>query len=183
MKKITLVTGSKHKLKEWQRVINDRIELDSVSLDLEEIQSMDPLEITERKVRQAYELVQKPVVMEDVSCGLASWGGLPGPFNKYFQEVLGRDALHQITKDPDDIANALCTIGYFDGKKFFMCEGTVTGRVVAMTSDAGFGFDAVLAPDGYDETLSELGPKVKDKVGHRGKAIEQLLLKLAKLPD
>jgi len=36
-------------------------------IDLEEIQSLDLREIVEHKVRQAYDVVKKPVLVEDTS--------------------------------------------------------------------------------------------------------------------
>ena len=78
-----------HKLQEWQAFMPADITLSSVDLDLEEIQSDDPLEIMTDKVKRAYDEVQKPVVVEDVSAGLVKFDGLPGPFIKFFMKRLG----------------------------------------------------------------------------------------------
>lgn len=85
MKQILLVTGNQHKLKEWQNLCDGHgINLDSIDLDLEEIQSDDPEAIVADKVKRAYELVGKPVIVEDVAAGLDKLDGLPGPFIKFF---------------------------------------------------------------------------------------------------
>ncbi len=37
-------------------------------------------------MRQAYEKIKKPVIVEDVALEFAALGGLPGPFIKFFVE-------------------------------------------------------------------------------------------------
>ena len=84
MTQIFLVTGNKNKLREWQEVLPANVQIDTVDVDLDEIQSDDPEVIVADKARRAYEKVGKPVVVEDVEAGLEKLGGLPGPFIKYF---------------------------------------------------------------------------------------------------
>lgn len=42
----------------------------------------------------------------------------------------------------------------------------------------GFGFDPVFIPEGYQKTVAELGPAIKNKISHRAKALRGLLKKL-----
>ncbi|MEX0917047.1 MAG: non-canonical purine NTP pyrophosphatase [Candidatus Paceibacterota bacterium] len=42
---------------------------------MDEIQSLNLKEIVEHKVRQAYELIRKPVIVEDVALGFAALVG------------------------------------------------------------------------------------------------------------
>ena len=46
-------------------------------IDLDEIQSLDLREIVEHKVRQAYEKIKKPVLVEDTSLRFEALGKLP----------------------------------------------------------------------------------------------------------
>jgi len=78
-------------------------------VDLDEIQSLDLEAIAVDKAKRAYEKVGKPVLVEDVSAGLDSMGGLPGPFIKYFEVTLGMDALYQLRKAQDEPGSATCT--------------------------------------------------------------------------
>jgi non-canonical purine NTP pyrophosphatase (RdgB/HAM1 family) len=173
MKTITLVTGNRQKLREFQRLLPPSFEFEMVALDLNEIQSFDPKVIVEDKVRRAYEKVQRPVVVEDVSAGLDSLNGLPGPFIKFFEQQLGKDALYKLA-GADTRATVTCTIGYYDGTHVSYAVGTVSGHAVPMRGTNGFGFDAVFMPDGHNKTFAEMDPSEKDAVSHRGRAVRQL---------
>ena len=60
------------------------------------------------------------------------------------------------------------------------------GRVNGMISECkhgsgGFGFDPLFVPDGYDETFAELGADIKNKISHRGRALQKFIAYLQSL--
>jgi non-canonical purine NTP pyrophosphatase (RdgB/HAM1 family) len=178
MQTISLVTGNKGKLAEWQRLFPSDIHLEAVDLDLDEIQSMDLEAIALDKAKRAFEHVGSPVLVEDVSAGLVNLGGLPGPFIKYFELSLGIDALYQLAKQEGDPAVVTCTIAYADGSRSFAVRASVPGTVVSARGDNGFGFDAVFRPDGHEQTFGEMTHAQKDAISHRTLAIQELLKQL-----
>lgn len=178
MKKITLVTGNKHKLLEYQRLMPTSIPFGSVALDFAEIQSMDSAEIVLDKAKRAYEELGKPVLVEDVSAGLVSLNGLPGPFIKFYEQLLGMDALYQIAHGDDKRTTITCTIGYYDGQEIIIASGTVKGIVVPKRAPTGFGFDCVFMPEGHNKTFSEMGVAEKDILSHRALAVKDLARQL-----
>lgn len=175
----TLITGNQHKLEEWERQLPSTVELHHQAIDLDEIQSFDNAEIIRHKVHQAYELIKKPVVVEDVSGGLDKLNGLPGPFVKFFVERMGKDALYQIGGEGAGMT-VTCTIGYYDGEREIIVEGTLHGTTTAARGDA-FGFDVSFVPDGQTKTYSEMTAAEKDAVSHRHIAITKLVEELKKL--
>ncbi len=82
--KLTLVTGNKGKLAEWQRLLPKNIEMTNHDVDLNEIQSLNSEEIVSDKAKRAYKILKTPVVVEDVSVGVEHLCWLPGPFIKIF---------------------------------------------------------------------------------------------------
>lgn len=58
-----------------------------------------------------------------------------------------------------------------------ICEGTITN---APRGEGGFGYDPVFQPDGYKETFAEMPLLLKSEIGHRGKAMRQLIAYLKK---
>jgi len=172
MNKIFLVTGNANKLQEWRRQLPGSIHIDSVDVDLPEIQSIDPEEIMADKAKRAYEATGMPVVVEDVSAGLVKFGGLPGPFVKFFIKQLGNDALFQLTGVEGEPAIVSCSIAYYDGVNLFTVKGDVHGTVVAKRGESGFGFDGNFVPDGQSLTYAEMTEDQKDSVSHRSVAIK-----------
>lgn len=181
MQTITLVTGNPGKLAEWQRLFPAEFKLEAADVDLDEIQSLDLDAIAIDKAKRAFEQLGKPVMVEDVAAGLDSMGGLPGPFIKYFEKAMGKDALYKLTRAENESGTATCTIAYFDGKTVLVASGTVTGTIVSPRGDFGFGFDHCFAPSGQTKAYGEMTPEEKDAISHRGIAIRELVDKLAAL--
>lgn len=178
---LTFVTGNKHKLEEWRRLLPDDITLESVDIDITEIQTDDPTELVTDKVKRAYDVVRKPVVVEDVSAGLNALGRLPGPLIKFFVKQLGGNTLFELAKVSDDkSAYAAATIAYYDGKELFIVNGEVSGTVTEASGANGFGFDPAFIPDGQSKTYGEMPAEEKDQVSHRAKAINLFVSELDK---
>lgn len=179
MSEILLITGNQHKLAEWQRSMPDGVVLNSIDLDLPELQSDDPLEIVIDKAKRAYEAIGQPVIVEDVSAGLVELKGLPGPFIKFFMKKLGQDALYQLANRKDGAAAVVsCAAVYYDGKECVAVSGDVKGTIVSPRGDSTFGFDVTFVPNGYEQTYAEIDAELKNKISHRAVAIDRLLAAL-----
>ncbi|MDB5176597.1 MAG: inosine triphosphate pyrophosphatase isoform [Candidatus Saccharibacteria bacterium] len=178
MIEIFLVTSNPNKLKEWQQIIPPNITMDIADVDLIEIQSDNPEEIITDKARRAYEIVGKPVVVEDVEAGLEKLNGLPGPFIKFFIKKMGDDVLYQLAGQEGERATISCSIAYYDGERMLTVRGDVPGTIVAPRGAAGFGFDITFAPDGQTQTYAEMDDEKKNSLSHRHKAIQLLVEKL-----
>jgi len=57
---------------------------------------------------------------------------------------------------------------YFEG----LCEGTIAK---AEKGRAGFGYDPLFIPQGYEQTIGELGLAVKNRISHRAQALRGLV--------
>src|SRR5690606_20154 len=128
------------------------IELAHHPLDLDEIQSADPRVVTEHKARQAYEIVKRPVLIEDTSAGLVALGGLPGPFMKFFIELdNGLEKLCRMADGFEDrSAYAVGIYAYFDGQDLKIFEGRLDGKIADHPrGESGFGWDRIFEPEGY----------------------------------
>lgn len=178
---ITLVTGNAGKLAEWQRLFPAGVALEAADIDLDEIQSLDLEAIVIDKAKRAHERIGKPVMVEDVSAGLVSLGGLPGPFIKYFEIQLGDDALFKLAGKENEPAVVTCTVAFHDGISTLTARADIEGTIVASRGDQGFGFDKVFVPKGFDKTFGEMDPEEKDKISHRSAAIKNLVQQLESL--
>ena len=58
-------------------------------------------------------------------------------------------------------------------ERFF--EGRIEGKIAEKPKGtAGFGYDPVFVPDGYQLSFAELGLEEKNKISHRALAVEKL---------
>jgi non-canonical purine NTP pyrophosphatase (RdgB/HAM1 family) len=152
------VTGNQHKADHLSRLLG--LPLEHIKLDLDEIQSADVGEVAAHKAKQAYELVKRPVFVEDVALGFEALGGLPGPFVKFF--VTSDDGLEKLCRILDSFssrrATGECVYAYYDGEHLELLRGELDGDIAQHPKgDNGFGWDAVFCPDGYDgRTRAEL---------------------------
>lgn len=159
------ITGNQDKADYLAKMLG--IELEHQKVELDEIQSTDLDAIVTHKVMQAYEQLQAPVLVEDVSLGFTTLGGLPGPFIKFFVDAPdGLERLCRMLDGFDDrSARASCTFGYFDGERLELLRGGLAGTIaVSPRGENGFGWDKIFCPDGFDgKTRAELSPSLDAK--------------------
>ena len=62
-----------------------------------------------------------------------------------------------------------------DGKEYLF-EGEVQGVITEVLSGtAGFGYDPIFMPVGYEITFAEMDAELKNSMSHRGRAVRELL--------
>ena len=160
------ITGNEHKAKFLSKLLG--MEIDHHKLSLDEIQSTSPEEVIEHKVRQAYDLLKRPVLVEDTCMGLDALGGLPGTFIKFFIEQ--HDGAEKICRMADGFtsrrATATVTFGYFDGNELRFFRSSIHGDIPEKPGSEinGFGWDTVFVPDGFSGVIrSELNEADYDR--------------------
>jgi non-canonical purine NTP pyrophosphatase (RdgB/HAM1 family) len=163
MGKITFITGNQNKADYLSKYLGYSV--DHIKLDLDEIQSTDLNEIVKHKVKQAYLIIKKPVIVEDVSLEFKALGNLPGPFIKFFVEGMSFETLCSII--PQNLtrkAKARCVFAYFDGKNLELFEGGLDGEIAKKPSgDNGYGWDKIFIPEGYNKTRASLNKEEDQK--------------------
>lgn len=180
MKTVTIVTGNPNKVRELQAMAKGQIDFTMHDLDIDEIQSMDLEKIVRDKAQKAFAQIKEPVIVEDVSAGLISLNGMPGPFIKFFEKEIAGGALYRLTKADNERVVVTCIAAYYDGKQFIFGQGILHGTVVSPRGSNGFGFDPEIVPDGQDRTMAEMTTEEKSQISHRGKAFRALLEQLVK---
>jgi non-canonical purine NTP pyrophosphatase (RdgB/HAM1 family) len=171
---LVFITGNQNKANILQRGLGLTVE--HHKLDLEEIQSLDLKSVAEHKARQAYDILGKPVLIEDASLTFAAMGRLPGTFVKWFIEELGIPGLAKLASSlPSQEAVARVLYAYCDGESVQFFEGTMKGRIVAEPrGDSGFGFDPIFMNEGYDITRAEMPQEDYDATSYRTEAMGKL---------
>ena len=166
MKEITFVTGNQNKLREFQQILG--VDLVNEPLDLPEIQSLDIEKIASYKAEEAYEILKKPVMIEDTGLYLEALNDFPGPLVKFFLDSIGVEKLSEFKGG----ARAATCIAYFDGNHVHTFIGETNGTIVNPRGESSFGFDPVFEYEG--KTYAEMSKEEKNAISHRGKAIKKL---------
>lgn len=178
MKDIVFITGNQAKadyLTQWLGY-----PVSHQKIDLDEIQSLDALEVIEHKARQAYERVQRTVLVEDVSLSFEALGGkLPGTLIKWFLHEIGNDGMLRMLSAFDDRrARASLIYGLYDGQELHTFSGAVDGTVPLEQRGTGtFGthsWNTIFVPNGSSKTYAEMSDEELRPFSHRAQAIDKL---------
>ena len=154
----------------------------------------DTLEENARlKARALCEATGLAAVADDTGLEVDALDGAPGVYSARFA---GEDATYgdNVAKMLDELQRAGATdaaarrakfrsvafIAYPDGSELWV-DGEVAGTITASArGQAGFGYDPIFAPDGYDgRTFAEMSAEEKHAVSHRGRAFRNLAERLS----
>jgi non-canonical purine NTP pyrophosphatase (RdgB/HAM1 family) len=155
MSGITFVTGNQAKADYLANYLG--LPIKHRNIDLDEIQSLDLKEIVEHKAKQAYSLINTPVVVDDVALEFTALGKLPGPLIKWFMEELTFEAICSLLDGRERDAIARCVMGYYDGERLKLFEKSLKGSIAKQpVGENGFGWDKIFIPEGFTVTRAQL---------------------------
>jgi non-canonical purine NTP pyrophosphatase (RdgB/HAM1 family) len=167
------ITGNQHKADQLQRWLG--LPVVHRKVDLDEIQSLDLRTVVEHKVRQAYSIVQQPVLVEDVAATINAMGRLPGTFIKWFLEEIGNEGVCRLADTlPSRAATITICYGLYDGKKIHFFEHSVEGALPDKPRGEAFGWNPIFVPKGATKTYAEMTPEEIEPVSMRAQAIAKL---------
>ncbi|TCT12152.1 XTP/dITP diphosphohydrolase [Natranaerovirga pectinivora] len=193
--KIIFATKNEGKMKEIRMILEDsNIEIVSlkeagIDLDVEE----DGLTFEENAIKKAKEIMEHTgsIVMADDS-GLevdymdkkpgvysARYGGEDTPYNIKNQMIL--DILKDVPEEKRTARFVSVIATVFPDGKTFTTRGVIEGIIdYDIKGDQGFGYDPIFYVPEYNCTTAEMSPALKNKISHRGKALELMKKELNK---
>jgi inosine triphosphate pyrophosphatase len=175
--KIEYITSNSHKFEEAKLILSEW-ELEQINLDLTEIQG-DRFKIVQAKAKEAFRILQRPLIVEDVSLCCSAIGGLPGPYIKDTLQKIGYKGLYElIHKYEDHTAQAICVAAYMKpGIEPLLFEGIVEGNIVAPKGKMPpntMNFTPIFHPKGYKGTWGEMPLAERSKSSARSIALTKL---------
>lgn len=170
----TFITGNPHKAKYVAQWLGGHIA--HHKLDLDELQTLDLHALVDHKVKQAYDILQTPVLVEDAQLTFTALGKLPGPFIRWFIDELGYDGLIKILQPfSDRSAHGRICYALYDGHDIRYFEGDMHGRIAhEPRGSGGFGFDRIFINNGYAITRAEMTDKDYAATSYRKIALDKL---------
>lgn len=173
MSDFVYITGNQNKARMLSELL--ALPLEHQSVDVAEIQSLNLQEVVEQKAREAYQHLQKPVVVEDTSLEFEAFGRFPGTFIKFLTEEASGESICRSLDSLSRRATVRVMFGYYDGIKPVFIESAVHGTIADHPSgDGGFGFDTFFIADGYQQTNASLDEATYKEVYLSMKPIEKL---------
>ena len=138
---------------------------------LTEIQSDSLGCIASEKAKGAFQIIAKPVIIEDDGLFIHSLRGFPGPYSSYiFKKIGNKGILKLLSASKDRLASFISILVYADGDETRRFIGKIDGRISYTVKGAGWGYDPIFIPIGSNRSFGQLGER-KALISHRGIAV------------
>ena len=176
MNKILFATSNLNKLSEAREILKG-IEIEGVDLKIDEVQSLDSVEVASKKARGYYEQLKTPLFVDDNALVFEALGNmLPGAYIADFSKALNNDGLIDLIRDKENrnaVARVVIVFIDEDGIDHSF-TGEVKGTITNETrGENGFGWDAIFIPSGSKKTYAEMSEDEKNSISMRKIALNK----------
>lgn len=183
---LVFATNNRNKLKEVQSLVPVNIQL----LSLEDIGCFEDVPETQDSIKgnavQKAEYIKQhygyDCFADDTGLEVFALNGEPGVYSARYAgpQRNANDNMDKLLNDLKGHSNRKAQFKtivalYLEGDlRTFegICRGTIANK---KKGDEGFGYDPIFKADGYDQTFAEISLEEKNRIGHRGKAVRQLV--------
>ncbi len=192
-KRVIVASGNQGKIKEIREIL--------APLDLEVVSMKDAgIEVDVEETGQSFEenallkakgiatLTDDLVIADDSGLEIDYLNKEPGIYSARY---LGRDVSYDVKNQnlldrmegvPDEKRSArfVCAVAaILPNKKELVVRGVMEGRIgYEIKGEYGFGYDPIFYLPEYDKSSAEILPEEKNKISHRGKALQKMFLLL-----
>ena len=178
---IVLITSNQAKLDEARRIL--AMPVQNMPLELDELQELDPIKISDHKVMQAWSQIHKPCVVWDTSVYIHCLNDFPGPLIKWFWKAVGAKKICEIadmTGDRKIYNETILTL--YDGNEIKHFRGRYDGEISnEPRGKNGWDWDTIFMPKGHNKTYAEMQPDEMIRYRSHGIALEKLRAYLLKI--
>lgn len=184
--RLCFATNNKHKIKEIAALLGNTyrlLSLEDIGCEVELPEDQDTLEGNSlQKARYVYDHFQVDCFADDTGLEVAALDGAPGIFSaRYAGPAKDPKAnmallLKNLADQSDRSAQFRTVITLIIDGKQVQFEGIVKGKITHHhRGDEGFGYDPIFIPEGYSKTFAEMSQDEKNRISHRGLAIQKLV--------
>jgi len=143
---------------------------------IKEIQSDSIIEVAEDKVRKAFKVIKKPLIVEDDGLFIEYLNGFPGIYSSFVFNTIGNKGILDLLRDNKNRrANFLSIFSFFDGTTIETFSGKTSGYITTKISPSGWGFDPIFQPINEYQTYGQINMIKKNEISHRSKAFRKFL--------
>lgn len=196
---LVIASTNVHKVREFRNMLKPLARFDLLSLS--DFSTYVPPEETGKtfeenaslKAKHAAKTLNRWVIADDSGLVVPALNGAPGVYSARYagndatdfenRKKLLEEMHHLMDDDRQAFFECCIALASPEGLKKLV-KGTCEGAL--LTKDrggGGFGYDPLFVKHGYSKTFAELGDSVKNRISHRRKALDKLILSLESLMD
>ncbi|PIU21706.1 MAG: non-canonical purine NTP pyrophosphatase [Candidatus Diapherotrites archaeon CG08_land_8_20_14_0_20_34_12] len=170
--KIILASSNKHKFEEMSKILKPyRIELERADVQVNESDFETLEESAEDKARKAFQMLKKPLIVEDTGVYFDAFKNFPGIYPKRMYLSLGFKGLLKLLEGEKRSAYFKTCVSYYDGFRMKTFSGKLQGKMAEHVHDADkdvLPYEKIFMPKGHKATLSAISREEKNTFSHRG---------------
>jgi XTP/dITP diphosphohydrolase len=196
-KKVVLATNNSKKLNELQAIMQEfgfeLIPQSHFNIGTAEEPFDTFIENALAKARFASEKTNLPAIADDSGICVDALNGAPGIFSARFSGKNATDEanniklLNLLKDEKNRKAHYHCSIVFIKEPKDpqpIICEGQWYGEILKEPKGSqGFGYDPIFLDYKSEQSAGELTPEIKNRISHRGHALQKLKQKLKIIYD
>ena len=182
---LVFATNNQHKLEEVQSKVGNTFEI----ISLNEIGYEDDIEETGLTLEENASIKSKFIhdkfkvdcFADDTGLEIEALNNEPGVFSARYSGhrdfIKNMDlVLSNLKNNPNRKARFRTVISLILNNQEYIFEGIVNGNIrTKPIGSAGFGYDPIFEPEGYTITFAEMDLAEKNKISHRGIAMQKLI--------
>lgn len=140
------------------------------------------------KARHACEVTGLPAIADDSGLEVAALAGAPGIYSARYagENAASQDNIKKLLQDLADKKNrqacfqcVLVFLTHATDPTPLICQGTWHGSILsAAAGEQGFGYDPIFFDSTQQCSAAQLSPDIKNRISHRGQALQSLMKKL-----
>jgi XTP/dITP diphosphohydrolase len=189
--KVVLASNNAGKVREFRELLKDfHIDLiPQADLGVEEVEEtgLSFIENAIIKARHAAKITGLPALADDSGLAVDALRGSPGIYSARYAgaQATAEDNIQKLLAELKEVpeknrtASFHCVLVYMSHSLDptpLICDGKWPGMVLhAPRGDAGFGYDPIFYVPSEHKTAAELPGHIKNKISHRGIALQSLL--------
>lgn len=185
---LLVATNNAHKLKEIRQILSPHhilvYGMKDLNISIPEVEEngKNYYENALIKARALQQVSKMPIIADDSGLEILALNKMPGLHSARFADELGghANAINKILKDlegKDRSAQFICDIVLVNvEERPLLFEAIVPGHIgLEVAGEGGFGYDPIFICDELNKSYALLTEEEKNRVSHRGKALQKLL--------
>ena len=183
--KLVFATNNPNKLKEVQTKLSNYEIVSLIEMGITEDIPETGSTLDENaliKARYLYERYKTDCFADDTGLEIESLNNEPGVYSaRYAGEEKSSDknmdlVLSNLKGKENRKARFRTVVALIQDGKETLMEGIVEGKIIeTKTGNDGFGYDPIFMPNGFDITFAQMDMETKNRISHRGLAIDKLV--------